>query len=389
MSEAAQPGTAQQVCGLDDQGRWILAVIAKRTYIFVPQGQCVLARQQLPLVRAPEFADPEQRLLSADIDLWPFKQRTDVIISGHAYNHRRTPSFGAAVRVNQAVKQVAVFGDRRCTLTPSDKIVWSAPTTVERVPLTYALAYGGKDAQADRIHGNPAELLAPYLGAEVSSDMIADASPYIYPRNPVGRGYVVEKSREAIDGLALPNFEDPQNLLTPERLVVGAAGRWPAQPLPAGFGYMDYGMFPRIAWLGQIPDFDASLDPRVFGEIARGHANASILKEDQQGMGTPSLESANGAPLGLRLPYLKGNDEIELLNLSPHYEKTSFRLPRERPKLWVDNRDGTLLPVEPIIHSVLIAPDENRVAIVWRGSAPARRSYLNEEMPKMPFAAEW
>ena len=89
------------------------------------------------------------------------------------------------------------------------------------------------------------------------------------------------------------------------------------------------------------------------------------------------------------MPYLRGNDEIELLNLSPHYEKISFRLPRERPKFWVDNRDGKLQPVEPVIHSVLIAPDENRVAIVWRGSGPARRPYLNEEMPKMPFAAEW
>jgi len=389
MSDAAPAGTAQQVCGLDDEGRWILSVIAKRTYVFVPQGQCVVARQQLPIVREPEFADPEQRLLSADIDLWPFKPRTDVIVNGHAYNHRRSPSFGAAVRVNQTVKQVAVFGDRQCTLTATDRIVWSAPTTVERVPLTYALAYGGKDMEAEKTHGNPAELLAPYLGTDVPSDMIADASPYIYPRNPVGRGYVVEKTREAIDELPMPNFEDPHNLLTPERLVVGAPGRWPTQPLPAGLGCMDYGVFPRIAWLGQVPDFDLSLDSRVFGEIARGHADASILKEDPQGMGTPSLESANSAPLGLRLPYLKGNDEVELLNLSPHYEKISFRLPRERPKLWVDNRDGTLLTVEPVIHSVLINPDENRVAVVWRGSAPARRPYMNEEMPKMPFAAEW
>jgi hypothetical protein len=389
MSTPAPPGTAQQVCGLDDQGRWILSVLVKRTYVFVPQGQCALARQQLPLVREPEFADPEKRLLSADIDVWPFKPRTDVIVTGHAYNHRQSPSFGAAVRVNQAVKQAAVFGDRRCTLVSPDKIVFSAPTPLGRVPLTYALAYGGKDVQAEKTNGNPAEVLAPYLGADVPADMIADASPYIYPRNPVGRGYVVEKTHEAIDGLALPNFEDPQNLLTPERLVVGEPGRWPVQPLPAGFGCMDYGVFPRIAWLGQVPDFDASLDPRVFGEIARGHANASILKEDEQGMGTPSLESANSAPLGLRLPYLNGNDEVELLNLSPHVEKTSFRLPRERPKLWVDKRDGNLLPVEPVMHSVLIAPDESRVAIVWRGSAPARRPYLNEEMPKMPFAAEW
>ena len=34
-----------------------------------------------------------------------------------------------------------------------------------------------------------------------------------YARNPMGRGFVLRASREAVDGRALPNIEDPADLL--------------------------------------------------------------------------------------------------------------------------------------------------------------------------------
>jgi hypothetical protein len=45
--------------------------------------------------------------------------------------------------------------------------------------------------------------------------------------------------------------------------------------------------------------------------------------------------------------------------------------------------------VIPVVHTVLIEPDEMRLSIVWRGNAPALRPYSDEELAKMPLKVEW
>jgi hypothetical protein len=52
-------------------------------------------------------------------------------------------------------------------------------------------------------------------------------------------------------------------------------------------------------------------------------------------------------------------------------------------------RKGTLKKTKPVIHSMVIAPDEMRVSLVWRGHAPALRPYLAEELATMPLKVEW
>ena len=64
-------------------------------------------------------------------------------------------------------------------------------------------------------------------------------------------------------------------------------------------------------------------------------------------------------------------------------------LPSGVPRIWVDGRKGTLKETEPVIHTVVIEPDLDRVTILWRGSAPALRPYLPAELAKMPFNVEW
>ena len=66
-----------------------------------------------------------------------------------------------------------------------------------------------------------------------------------------------------------------------------------------------------------------------------------------------------------------------------------MQLPGDRPKIWVDGRNGTLKPTTPVIHTIVIEPDEGRLSIVWRGSAPALRPYMDEELKTMPFKVEW
>jgi hypothetical protein len=38
---------------------------------------------------------------------------------------------------------------------------------------------------------------------------------------------------------------------------------------------------------------------------------------------------------------------------------------------------------------VVFEPDAMRLSIVWRGSAPALRPYLPEELKSMPLRVEW
>jgi hypothetical protein len=390
MSDPAKDMTALQMSGRDPEGRSILSTLVKRTYLVLPHGECALAKEQLPLILESVYAPGDERLLLADVDVWPFKPRTDVVVHGHAYNHPGRAVFDASVKVGNAVKAVRVLGDRRAMLSADGKILFSAPAPPEKVPLSFALAYGGRDHVTERELGNPAEALARYLPAnDDPAAMVAAASPFVYRRNPSGRGYVVKGTREAVEATSLPNLEHPEDPLTPDRLVAGSTARWPVQPLPASLGWMDYGCFPRIAWLGLIPYCELPEDAGSVGEIRFGFATRALFEEAPGRALQVDFAGINGASLGLRLPYLRGDETIELVNLSPDRPSFRFKLPGHRPRLWVDGRKGKLVEAEPVIHTVVIEADVPRLTILWRGSAPALRPYLDHELPGMPFRVTW
>ena len=168
----------------------------------------------------------------------------------------RAGIFGAG-----ASKSLHVVGDRRCTLDPFGNPVFSEPEAFEAMPLGYDRAYGGRDAVAEARYGTGAGDMQAYL-AEID---LAAASPWRYPRNPIGRGYLVEATPEGIAALCLPNLEDPADLLTPARLAARYATLWPAMPLPASPSWVDAATFPRCAWFGAVPEHSG------FEEIGRAH----------------------------------------------------------------------------------------------------------------------
>ena len=89
------------------------------------------------------------------------------------------------------------------------------------LPIRYERAYGGRDEHS-----------------------VADI-PFHYPRNPMGTGVVLRDAAMWWTD-SLPNVEDPDDLLTPERVIMEAPERWPLQPpLPAGFGWRQRNWFPR------------------------------------------------------------------------------------------------------------------------------------------------
>ncbi len=157
-------------------------------------------------------------------------------------------------------------------------------------------------------------------------------------------------------------------------------------PLPQGMDWVGVGWFPRLAYWGFVPIHDTPAKP--IAEVARGYAPADILVEKPIAEKF-SFRCANGASLGLQVPYLVGGEEVELQNLHPQAARIAFRLPATRPKIWTDGRKGKLNATTPVIHTVLIDPEKGLLTVVWRGSAQALRPYLPEELEKMPLRVEW
>jgi hypothetical protein len=208
----------------------------------------------------------------------------------------------------------------------------------------------------------------------------------VYPRNPVGVGYLIDAGPEAVERLVLPNLEDPEDPLTADRVVLGDPDRWPILPLPQATEWMHYEWFPRVAFLGLIPDHDPSVGPPA--EIRRGFAPEGLMDLAPPWQKVDPL-ACNGASVGLRLPHLGGGEAIGLEHVHPRRARFAFHLPPERPGIWTDGRGGALTPTDPVIHTVLLEPDEDRLSIVWRGAAPALRPYLPEELESMPLRVQW
>lgn len=374
---------AVQVSGVDAEQQPLLSVLAKRTYDIGRSGVCNLADEQQPLCLEPQTEPGTNQLLLRDYELFPYKPLTDIVVRGHAYAPKLSVTFESDIRIGSAAKPIRVIGDRMCTFGRNGELIFSVPRPIDHMPLGYERAYGGTDPFAEKKYGNPAAALGPFLPDKFN---VAFASPYRYPRNPGGRGYLIEATREAIEALTLPNLEDPDDLLSPERLVLGRPQRWPHMPLPQSYGFVDHGCFPRIAYFGFIPQHDP-LDCPI-AEVARELAIASIMTP-----GTVqekfNFRFNNGASLGLQLPYLRGDESCLLVNLHPTKQRLELKLPGERPMLWTDGRNGKLNATVPVLHTVLIEPDVDRVSLLWCGSAPALRPYLPAELLTMPFRVEW
>jgi hypothetical protein len=375
--------TVRQVSGqLPGQG-YFLSVIAKRTYRMDPRGRCVLAPTQLPLREEIAYEENSDELVAADTDLVHWKPLTDLVVLGHGYSERPQTQLGLGIRIGTFSKLVVAIGARRACIDSHGRIVFSKPEPFTKIPLSFRFAYGGRDKVAEAKHGIPAADYVQWLPAETR---LENLSPYLYPRNPCGRGYLVELSREGVEALELPQLEDPEDRLTPKRLAAGNPLRWTQMVVPQSLGWFGHAWFPRVAYFGVVPEHEPPAGP--IHEVRKGWAPKDILVSGpiQERF---NMRAANSASLGLQVPYLRGDEDGSLHNLSRLGPVVKFALPSERPKIWTDGRKGKLNKTEPVIHSVIIEPDEQRISIVWRGNAPALRPYSTEELATMPLRVEW
>ena len=341
-------GVFQIVPGRDDVGGHVFSVIVKRTYRFTADGATARCESDQPLRLIDEYwdgGDPEWSTVQHESELAPYKAVTDVVVIGSAHAPGGVPTerMMVGVRVGGVEKLLVVTGDRRCVYRDGAPPAFTDPTPFSTMEIRYDRAYGGQDEQS-----------------------IAEI-PFSYPRNPMGKGVALRNVREAVDGLALPNVEDPQDLLTPERLLIHEPERWHLQPLPQGLGWRQRAWYPRSALLGSYPPF---LDVgTVTAEEAMGMLPSDHVALAKQSRLKPFVAHFNnGASFGLMFPDLRGDEPVALGGLSVD-GLLQFRLPGETPDVLLDIGLGPQQPA-PRLHTVSIRPDDREVDLVWRASVP-------------------
>ncbi|MEK9149073.1 MAG: DUF2169 domain-containing protein, partial [Candidatus Desantisbacteria bacterium] len=177
------------------KGQHIFSVLVKRTYNIRRGGKCTPSEDQMKLLPADKFfnnGDPVINSCESESDFVPYKVATDVVLIGKAYSEggKKVRALETTLKVGEYQKTVWVIGDRICRYRSFGEHVFSDPEPFASMELRYERAYGGVDIHAQ------------------------DGNPLIYPRNPIGQGFVVKNKKEAIDNMPLPNLEEPGNRLT-------------------------------------------------------------------------------------------------------------------------------------------------------------------------------
>jgi hypothetical protein len=312
------------VPGLGPEGAEGLTVIVKGTFTIVAGGAAPIAEEQLPICYGDEFIDEKAGgSLRFESDLAPFKPRADVILNGSAYAPPGTQASALEVslQVGRLAKAIRVFGDRRWKCGGRFAAArLGPPAPFAAMPLVYERAYGG----IDTVGGGYCE------------------------RNPIGRGYFKKKRKKSVDGAPAPNLENPQQLIK----------GWQSRPVPQGFGYYGRGWFPRVKYLG-------TYDERWQQE--RSPAPPLDFKPDFHNAAHPDLQVAG---------YLRGDEEVLLKRLTPDGE-LGFKLPGialagEWERLAGEGTagDGAARPLAFKLDTLVLLPDEGRLALVWRDWLP-------------------
>jgi hypothetical protein len=306
----------------DEEGVDTLYVVVRATFDL---GESLtIAEQQLPPLAQDEFwGDPTNSSLKYISDFHTGKPGTDVALVGNAW----------APEGNAISEMYVYFGvaEKQKALKVSGNRYWqnnhiTAPEPFDTMPLVYELAYGGSHT----VEGEEPEHL-------------------IEEHNPVGRGFRGKRSDEEIQGMPLPNIEDPNHLIqSPDDT-----------PPPAGFGFIAPPWQPRLQYAGtydepwqktRAPYLPEDFDSRFFN---CAHPDLTFDR------------------------YLKGGEPIKIRGASARGDLDFFV-----PACVFSNKVKIAGSTkEPLLNleTVLIEPDEQRLSLTWRAALPCDKKALKVE----------
>jgi hypothetical protein len=381
----------------DTAGRRYAHVLAKRTYRLPQTRAPEVAPEQLAVVRELlHYGGDEENPVEYEPDFFACPRGgTDVLVQGSAFSPRgpcRELTVSVAVQragatreeAEKAARRIRVFGDRTARFY-AGSISFSDPQHFEVMPLSYTRAYGGRDRVADVTRPDD---FATWM-AKLAEEDVEDLSPYEYPRNPLGRGYLVYPDTKAVEGAVLPNLEMLQDLLTPERLVLGSAERWPAAPRPAGFDWTGQDWFPRAALMGVAPTFEGRAED--VPEAKEGYLPAALLEGDVfDHLGNEhSPRFFHGAPPWMIFSEFTGGEVIRVEHMHPERATMEVPLPYERPQMILELFGGAPRELAPALRTVILRPDKELLVCVWVGTMPVDGPPTEAQLEKTRHAVRW
>ncbi|MFL0809010.1 MAG: DUF2169 domain-containing protein [Agarilytica sp.] len=183
----------------DENGEDALFAMVKAT--FNVGKEWTLADEQEPLVQVDEYwGDSATSSLKASSDYHIGKSATDVLIMGHACapNYEPVEQLDVTIQIGSLQNTLRVFGNRAWQ---NERI--THPQQFKKMPMVYERAYGGSVLEN---------------GEQVASEAY----------NPAGIGF--KQEREYLEGLPLPNIENPSQLISSQNDSPVPVGTAPTAP---------------------------------------------------------------------------------------------------------------------------------------------------------------
>ena len=152
--------------------------------------------------------------------------------------------------------------------------------------------------------------------------------------------------------VSLPNFEDPDDLLTPERLCCESVKHWNRQPLPQGMSWFGKTWYPRMSYVGVTPgnvDANETMREELLGLVPAGHISPASF----------ACHPGTCASITVRRSGLRCTVCAATSGMVGQLDAgRSRRIPpaRRPPKIVADIGAGEMQP-EVRLYSVVIEPD--------------------------------
>lgn len=261
------------------------------------------------------FAEPGESSLVFPSDLIPFRERTDVLVTGQACAPGGEPAraWHARIRAGALKKSIQLTGPRNWRHRTVSGWELTEPAHVLRVPLLYEHAFGGEHPTGE------------------------DSPRDVWLANPVGVGYGGQRKWDT--GREWPA---PQ-LLAVDEVLSHQPGK---TYRTVGFAPIPGDWAPRVARIGTTDQaWRKNVAPRLPKDFDLRYFNCA--PDDQQCEG-----------------YLSGDEEVELEGLFE--DRRSFRLPALAVTALMADHDGIVLPLPMDLSTMHIDLDQSVLTLVWR-----------------------
>ena len=216
--------------GKTPKGMPIASVLILQKYLVSDNGKCSVCPKSNHLndeliyyKNIPYSGRIRPSILKRDVDLYPWRGCTDIVIQGVARSDKAVSSLPVSIQIeslpDKYSHQIDITGNRWVEKGRTGLIL-SEPENFNEMPMRYDKAYGGTDELAEKKYADPERLK---LNKRVVGEKeYQEMSKYSYHRNPAGKGYLID-SHDAI-GLAWPNLEFP-NEKTDHGISCGPIGQ--------------------------------------------------------------------------------------------------------------------------------------------------------------------